>query len=400
LLTDVGGKKLQNSCDVRFASTFLMIRCFLENKEMLRRLVVGDPWESYSSSRTARAGKDAVEAVTNAILERGAREHLWVKLNILRETWTPMYRALRRFDKQQARLHTLYPSFTTLQSDTGVKDPERCVQTAEELLPGFRKAVADAFVKRRKYLWEHTPGLLLAHALNPLYIDRDLPHDVLAFTMAYFRSAGGWLGLALREQFDKFRLKTGIPPHVFDHVSDPFAWWITAPVDLPQLKQLAKRVMLLTGTATECERAWKDYNGVVTLKRNRLSRKRAAKLVMLYHHLHRTQSARAEMAQCSGAASSRRTSTAGAAAAAAQDGGPSDDSDMEVVSEGESSDDTSGAVSSDDTASDVDLLEGRGGRHVAPVGAAAAAGDSGGGSLPFGGTLDIDEYLRDSSDSA
>ena len=166
------------------------------------------------------------------------------------------------------------------------------------------------------------------------------------------------------------------------------------------LKQLAKRVMLLTGTATECERAWKDYNGVVTLKRNRLSRKRAAKLVMLYHHLHRTQSARAERAQCSGAASSRRTSTAGAAAAAAQDGGPSDDSDMEVVSEGESSDDTSGDVSSDDTVSDVDLPEGRGGRHVAPVGAAAAAGDSGGGSLPFGGTLDIDEYLRDSSDSA
>ena len=50
--------------------------------------------------------------------------------------------------------------------------------------------------------------------------------------------------------------------------------------------------MTLTGSAMECERGWKDWTHVVTLRRNCLLHDRATKLVKLYHHLHPREQAR------------------------------------------------------------------------------------------------------------
>jgi len=54
-----------------------------------------------------------------------------------------------------------------------------------------------------------------------------------------------------------------------------------------RLGKLAVRVMALCGTATETERCWKDFDHVVSLRRNRLKHERASKLVRLYSHLRR-----------------------------------------------------------------------------------------------------------------
>ena len=45
--------------------------------------------------------------------------------------------------------------------------------------------------------------------------------------------------------------------------------------------------MAMTGTATECERGWKDWGNVVSLRRSTLHHDRATKLVKLYHHMHK-----------------------------------------------------------------------------------------------------------------
>ena len=60
-----------------------------------------------------------------------------------------------------------------------------------------------------------------------------------------------------------------------------------APAILRDLAPVAKRVMAMTGTATECERGWKDWSNVVSLRRSTLHHDRATKLVKLYHHTHK-----------------------------------------------------------------------------------------------------------------
>ena len=301
---------------------------------------------------------------------------LWSKVAILKATWEPMMRTLRMFDAQQARLHMLYPALKQLEREARVHDPEG-------LLPGFASAVTSSFAKRWDYLRKHTPGFLLAHALNPAFINTDLDDDVTRFTFEYFKSAGDAANVILRRQFRAFRARVGIDPSDLEDVRDPFAWWLTAPGNSRLLSQVARRAMLLTGTATECERAWKDYNGVVTLKRNRLSRERAAKLVKLYHHMHRTPRRCVRVAQSGAAASARRIEAAGAGPAAQHSGLDSGD-DVVVENEWDSS---------DYTPSDVHSAE----RHrIAPMGTAATPDDSDesdDGSTTFGDTLDADEYL-------
>ena len=253
LLVRAGGKRLKISTDVRFGSTFDMIQRFLEDKlQQLRKLVVSASWEAFCASHPTLEKKGRAKAVADAILGRSVHEHLWSKVEILEKTWKPMFLALRHFDAQQARLHTLYPALKRLPAETRVQDPHG-------LLPGFQAAVTDALAERWKYLCEHTPGFLLAHALNPVYLGDTLDADVKAFTRGYFRSVGGELSRQLRREFQDFRAKVGIDFEDLQDIGDPFGWWNVAPGAFPQLSIVAKRVMLLTGTATECERAWKDY---------------------------------------------------------------------------------------------------------------------------------------------
>ena len=55
---------------------------------------------------------------------------------------------------------------------------------------------------------------------------------------------------------------------------------------------MALRIMSLSGTATETERNWKDFDHVVSVRRNRLQHERASMLVRMYGHLRQRAPAR------------------------------------------------------------------------------------------------------------
>ena len=61
--------------------------------------------------------------------------------------------------------------------------------------------------------------------------------------------------------------------------------WHTAPATCRSLAPLALRIMALSGTATETERNWKDFDHVVSIRRNRLKHETASMLVRMYGHL-------------------------------------------------------------------------------------------------------------------
>ena len=48
---------------------------------------------------------------------------------------------------------------------------------------------------------------------------------------------------------------------------------------------MALRIMALSGTATETERNWKDFDHVVSMRRNRVKHDTASMLVRMYGHL-------------------------------------------------------------------------------------------------------------------
>lgn len=285
----------------------------------------------------------------------------------------------------------------------------------------MQQAVLAALGKRWRYLCQNTSGSLLAHALNPMHLGEDFDDCMSTHVMEYLQLFPGEQRVTLVRQYMAFRAKRDILPFELDHVENPYDWWCVPQKRYKELAASARRVMLMMGTATECERAWKNYNCVVTKHRNRLASERASKLAKLHHHI-RANSCREDATQVStpvaavgvhyeaAAAAARAGATAAAAAAANANAGPAaamahaGASVAATVGDGLA---TVGVPREDSWSSDSssdDSAAGSWGRAAAAAfgGAAAAAAaesDSDPGTATssedehFGGTLDYDEVL-------
>lgn len=133
--------------------------------------------------------------------------------------------------------------------------------------------------KRWAYLCERTPGFLPAYAFDPKYSCGAELSAECSVAVDQFFSRLCSASRALYPIFMQFRRLEGVPDfHMGDATDDALAWWHTPPPQSRSLRHMALRIMSLSGTATETERNWKDFDHVVSVRRNRLQHERARML--------------------------------------------------------------------------------------------------------------------------
>ena len=67
--------------------------------------------------------------------------------------------------------------------------------------------------------------------------------------------------------------------------TDPIGWWTWHGKDAPELRLLAVRLLSQVASSFAAERNWSTYSFIHSLKRNRLTSRRAEKLVAVHSAL-------------------------------------------------------------------------------------------------------------------
>ena len=126
---------------------------------------------------------------------------------------------------------------------------------------------------------------------------RELPCDDLrvldGFTRVIDKMYSAQDASTLRAQFLDFtNLRSpnlGKPQARLDRVvlaqRDLIGWWTWHGRDTPELKILASRLLSQVASFSAAERNWSTYSYIHSIKRNRLTSKRAEKLVTVHHTL-------------------------------------------------------------------------------------------------------------------
>lgn len=91
------------------------------------------------------------------------------------------------------------------------------------------------------------------------------------------------------DEYADFSLKTGAFGDVTSlskrSTTDPKSWWANFGSQTPLLQGLAFRVLGQPTSSSCCERNWSTYNFIHSLKRNKLTPKRAEDLVFIHNNL-------------------------------------------------------------------------------------------------------------------
>ena len=280
--------------DVRFGSYFLMARRLVKVREQLRGVCVSREWETWKASLTIVRIREKADRIERMCLDTSGS--LWEPLKVIVDVWSVMHKVLRVFDGLQARLYMLYPLYKGMEAEIEciLASEESAVSEESVVSEDFAGVVRDRLSVRYVYLQTHTPAFLLAHFLDPHFMDQPAPRDATLVFQQFCRESGVDVGKRLFVQGSDFRTGTGMCALHRDKemTKRRVQWWTVPPEGLDDLASVAKRIMSLTGTATECERGWKDWTNVVTLRRNKLHHDRATKLVKLYHHMHKREKVR------------------------------------------------------------------------------------------------------------
>ena len=176
---------------------------------------------------------------------------------------------------------------------------KRIVAAKDPTLGFYEEHIRPIVTRRWNIL--NTPLHMAAFALNPKWYaqlgGRGLPCDdpeVLdGFTRAIDKMYSAQNASTLRAQFLDFTNlrgpNLGKPQARLDRVvlaqRDPIGWWTWHGRDTPELKILASRLLSQVASSSTAERNWSTYSYIHSIKRNRLTSKRAEKLVTVHHAL-------------------------------------------------------------------------------------------------------------------
>lgn len=141
---------------------------------------------------------------------------------------------------------------------------------------------------------------MATYALNPKwYIPRpgrvapiDVPEFKNGFRAAISKMYSSEEGKILRRQWLQFASLTG-PFNKADAKEDcddlgqddPINWWRMHGDDAPEIKHLATRLLSQITSSSAAERNWSTYSFTHSIKRNRLTSRRAEKLVAVHNAL-------------------------------------------------------------------------------------------------------------------
>jgi hypothetical protein len=141
--------------DTRFASHVIMLKRFLDLKESLMLMVVGDKWSTYREDDV-----DKAKSVKDKLID----DIWWDNVKYIIDFTEPIYSMLRAADTDKACLHLIYEMW-----DSMIEKVKDCIYRHERKEPDEESSFYDTAyaILYDRWLKSNTPLHCLAHSLNP-----------------------------------------------------------------------------------------------------------------------------------------------------------------------------------------------------------------------------------------
>ncbi|XP_059650225.1 uncharacterized protein LOC132295985 [Cornus florida] len=219
--------------ETRFASMIVMLRRFKQIKRGLQDMVMSDFWASYREDNVKRALTVKTKIVS---------DDWWRDIDYIINFTEPIYDMLRRADTDVPCLHLVFYSTQWLQ-----KAPNRVPPHRDQEISSLREKCFQRYftndVERRKVKEEY------------------------ACFSAGFREFGSVDSLKDRG------------------LMEPAIWWVSYEASTPLIQSLALKVLGHPCSFSCCERNWRTYSFIQSLKRNKIAPQRAEDLVFVHSNL-------------------------------------------------------------------------------------------------------------------
>ncbi|XP_061373230.1 uncharacterized protein LOC133315593 [Gastrolobium bilobum] len=284
--------KLLSIANTCFASMIVMLKRFKLIKSGLQNMVISEKWNIYRDDNLGRA---------RHVKEKLLDDCFWDSVDYILAFTAPIYDMIRACDTDRSCLHLIYDILDAMIVKVKKAIYHKGGKRMEES-SSFYDVVHRILVDR----WTKNSTLLhcLAHALNPKYYNsqqwlqedssRVPPHMDLELTQErqkclrrFFPSMEDRSRISLEyadfisnsETFDDFdAINT-------QYTMDSKSWWLLYGTFTPMLQKIALRLVQQPSSSSCAERNWSTYSFVHSIKRNKITPKRAEDLVYVHSNL-------------------------------------------------------------------------------------------------------------------
>ncbi|GAV70795.1 DUF659 domain-containing protein/Dimer_Tnp_hAT domain-containing protein, partial [Cephalotus follicularis] len=270
--------KLLCVAETRFASMIAMLKRFKLIKIDLQYMVISDKWILYRDDHQGR---------TRTVKEKVLDDLWWDLIDYILSFTAPIYDMIRFCDTDKPSLHLVYDMWNMMIENVKKAIYYHEVKMVHEESPFFQ-VVHEILIDR----WNknNTPLHCLARALNPkvpLHKDREINQEITKCIRKYFPNLKDCNKVNMN--YAEFVGKNG-DLRDFDSIEnryamDPKAWWVLHGACAPMLQTIALRLLAQPSFSSCAERNWSTYYFVHSMKRNKMTPKRAEDLVCIHSNL-------------------------------------------------------------------------------------------------------------------
>ncbi|XP_065849995.1 uncharacterized protein [Euphorbia lathyris] len=284
--------KMLSIAPTRFASVVVMLRRMLSIKRGLTLVVISDKWDSF---------KDEDKEKAAFFKSRVVDDVWWDKIRYIVDFTEPIYEMLRIADTDKTCLHLIYDMWDTMIKKIKFvifRHEHKDVSSEDST---FYNVIHEILVSR----WNksNTPLHCLAHSLNPRYytddwlkngVGRVAPHNDLEISTErnkcfrrYFPNRDDRRNILIEyAKFSSLRDEFGDFDSINDRGEmDPSYWWLSYGVGTPMLRSIAIKLLGQPTSSSCCERNWSTYSFINSMRRNKITPKRAEDLVFVHTNL-------------------------------------------------------------------------------------------------------------------
>ena len=276
-------KKFLKPAETRYATYFILLERMVEVQASIQATIVSQEWNAWAESKSAQGKK---------LREMLLSEEWWTECKYVVSFTSPVVELIRYADSDSPSLGEIYECM-----DSMVGKVKNIIRQ--------RNPSLDFFVEIHKLIekrWNklNTPLHMAAYALNPKWYmerpNRILPIDDEEVKQGFLDAINKMYSpdeaSILREQFIDFGTLSP-PTFTLDAKRDiknyaqkkPIGWWRMYGGQVPELRKLATRLLSQVASSSAAERNWSTYSFIHSVKRNRLTSKRAEKLVYVHSSL-------------------------------------------------------------------------------------------------------------------
>ncbi|GAV84725.1 LOW QUALITY PROTEIN: DUF659 domain-containing protein/Dimer_Tnp_hAT domain-containing protein, partial [Cephalotus follicularis] len=270
--------KLLSVAETRFASMVIMLKRFKLIKSGIQNMVISDKWILYRDNQQRRA---------RTVKEKLLDDLWWDSIYYILSFTAPIYDMIRFCDTNKPSLYLVYDMW-----DMMIEQVKKAIYYHEVKMvheeSHFFQVVHEILIDR----WDknNTPLHYLAHALNPKvppHKDMEINQERTKCIRKYFPNLEERNKVNM--EYVKFVGKNG-DFRDFDSIEnryamDPKALWVLHGACVPMLQTIALRLLAQLSSSSCAERNWSTYSFVHSMKRNKMTPKRAKDLVYIHSNL-------------------------------------------------------------------------------------------------------------------